>query len=131
MKKIVLLILILFCLFDVTGCSVLDKEITKLTFMGKKRGRCYSRGKFKTPLFKITDSEIEDLEIEGVVRTDRVIVSYQRDLQNQAEQLNKEISSIIHTVEDQTGIELWVKPRIYLIRVDVLPQNIEFEFNST
>ena len=134
MKKLLIISFSLIILSNFLGCSSIEREITKKIYQPnrKKTKKCksYSRGKYTTALYKFTNSEANDLQFEGVLESKDTIISYQKGLQPQAEQINKEINQIIDGIEDKTAIDIFIKPRIYLIRVDTYPRNIEFSFEN-
>jgi len=126
-----LLFLALVLEFALSGCSI-NREITKRTFYNpeNKRRKSTSHGGFKTTSHKITDSMLKDMNFEDQISTDRAVIKYQKGLSKQAESIHTELTQTITHVENQTGLEIIIKPKAHLIRVDQIPQSIEFTITN-
>ena len=126
-----LLVLLALCLVQVTGCASFNKAVSKRVY---KKGKTKSAGVTLggTRTYRLSSSDLKDRPFEDQMKLGRVTVQHQQGLGDQAECLAKKIDELIIEVEDRTGLEMTVSPKIYLIRLDEIPQsfNIDIDVNE-
>lgn len=125
------LLLALLLEFVLSGCSI-NREITKRAFYSPKRKArtATSRGSFKKSPYKITDSALKDMKFEDEISNDKAVIKYQKGLSQQSKMALSELTQTIIQVEHQTGLEIIIKPKAYLIRVEQIPQSFEFTITN-
>jgi hypothetical protein len=80
--------------------------------------------------YTLTNSQVREIDFAGSVRAEDVNVSYQRGLDAQAGCIANKTSTLLSTVEERTGVQLSFEAKIYLLRVDEIPQNFNINVVS-
>ena len=123
-----LLTLLALCLTLTAGCRTFNKEITKTMYQKKpKTLESHSSGSKK---YTLTNSQVREIDFAGSVRVEDVNVSYQRGLDAQADCIASRTSKLLSEVEERTGVQLSFEAKIYLLRVDEIPQSFNISVVS-
>ena len=123
-----LLALLALCLTLMAGCRTFNKEITKTMYQKKpKTLESHSSGSKK---YTLTNSQLREIDFAGSARVEDVNVSYQRGLDTQADCIAHKTSELLSKVEERTGVQISFEAKIYLLRLDEIPQNFNINVVS-
>jgi len=121
--------LLLLTLVASGGCRGMNKQVLK---------HAYSKGFFENgrahwycnQRYELSDPALEDVNFEGTIAIDDANVSYQSGLEQQAYCIANQINQFIATVKQRTGLKIGCRAKVYLLRVDEVPQNYDMSFAS-
>ena len=123
-----LLVLLALCLTLMAGCRAFNKEITKTMYQKKpKTLESHSSGGKK---YTLTNSQMREIDFAGSVRVEDVNVSYQQGLDAQADCIANKTSELLSKVRERAGVQISFEAKIYLLRVDEIPQNFNINVVS-
>ncbi len=107
-----------------SGCRAVNRGMTE---------RILSKGKFGNGRmhygatgkpYILNDAGLKDVAFAGTFTSEgRVCVSYPKGLYSQAESIADLTAGLLDQVEGRVGVTIRLKCRIYLLRVDEIPQN--------
>ncbi len=112
------------------GCRVMNRAATKSFYFDRQYGRITSGTELQRSAFVFTEDHLEDAALEGVAEAGSVEVHYQGGLELEARRLAGYMDAIIAAAQEQTGFEILYGLRLYLLRVDVLPQKVRFRVTT-
>jgi len=119
MWKRLLPILLYAGLVSVTGCSGIAKELTR-----HPNSEFYCM-QYNIRYEQITNSTIEKMEPAGSVCEGDVEVYYKRGLEAQADCIAAKTNILLNDVEERTGLQIPYKVKVYLIRMERIPENVD------
>ena len=105
------------------GCADANKS---LTVGAQRRGKATLgawnwRMEGPTACYRLTGEQLGKMEFAGQRVVGRVRVQYQKGLESQAQQIAQVTDEMMDRVQQGTGLELILSPRIWLLRVDRVP----------
>lgn len=108
------------------GCRTVNRRITESVLDGPHAGQWHIRYGSQS-FYSLDDEGLARIEFEGLVKTDRVRVRYQRGLQGQAQCVADVTTDLIEQVERQVGMAITTSSGIDLLRFDEPPQNFDIQ----
>ena len=126
MRKRLLAAVLTLCLGTMTGCRTINKEITKPVY--SKNPEHVTVGLNESWKYELTDSKLQEVNFAGIVKVGDTEVSYQKGLETQANYIAKQIDELLSHVQESTGLQIPYKTKIFLIRLDRMPQNYSVNF---
>ena len=128
MRRTFPLVLLVLSLAVMSGCQGVSKELTRRVVYTKSS---HPRGQFNwetQQTYYLTDSKLHKMAFEGTIEIQDVNVSYQHGLEEQARCIADQINHLISHIEDATALHLRYGVKVYLLRVERVPQNIRMHF---
>lgn len=113
-----------------SGCRGFNRAATKAFFHDRYFAKLTSGTQIERSVFRFSEEDIEKAGFLGPASAGEVEVFYQGPLESEAARLAGDMDAIISAAREQTGFDICYRLRIYLFRVDVLPQHVAFRVES-
>lgn len=110
----------------VNSCSSFEKQ-----YYGKQRVPSITVRFSTNDKYVLTPEKLAVINFANNLISENVEVVYQRDLKEQASYIANQVNYILEFIKDELGLDILFKVKVYLIRLDYLPQTINVKFNKS
>jgi hypothetical protein len=122
------IVCLLLLALTLTGCRSVNRGMTeRILSKARFQGGRLHYGTAGKP-YALNDRDLKDVEFAGTFTRDGVVcVCYPNGLYSQAESIADLTAGLLSEVQERLGVVIRLKCRIYLLRVDEIPQNANID----
>ena len=120
----ILIVASLIAVCFITGCQDISKAVMKKAYENPEKiiANWHVR---KGDTYHLCDKCLKKINFQDTLKTTRVDVHYQHGLEELAKCLADQVESTMDHIEQHTSLSIPLKPELYLIRVDEIPQVVD------
>jgi len=104
------------------GCRTISRRVTETVLHGSE-GKKWHIHYGSTHRYELDDDRLAEIEFAGTIDANRISVTYQRGLRNQAQTIADRTTELLEQVERRIGLDITTDSKVHLLRLDETPRN--------